>query len=94
MVLEIPRMYSFSWWSGVPSIEKQPINTWPLLWLDKIQKNELPKLWRQGQGFVLVSSDTYQFFKKMAVSPENDELLHEVRQTMVPIFAIQDLTLY
>jgi hypothetical protein len=93
-VLEIPGMYSFSLWSGVPSIEEQPINTWPFLWPDKIQKNELPKLRQQSQGCVLVSSDTYQFFKEMAVSPGNDELLREVEQTMVPIFAIQDLTLY
>jgi hypothetical protein len=93
-VLEVPGMYSFSLWSGVPSIEEQPISTWPFLWPDKIQKNELHKLRQQGQGCVLVSSDTYQFFKKMAVSPGKDELLREVEQTIVPIFAIQALTLY
>jgi hypothetical protein len=93
-VLTVPGLYSFSLWSGVPSIEEQRINTWPFLWPDKIQKNELPKLRRQGQGCVLVSRDMYQFFQQFAVFPGNDEILFEVRRTMKPIFALQDLTLY
>ena len=93
-VLTVPGLYSFSLWSGVPSIEEQPINTWPFLWPDKIQKNELPKLRRQGQGCVLVSRDMYQFFRQFAVSHGNDEILSEVQRTMKPIFVLQDLTLY
>src|SRR5215469_12497794 len=93
-MLTVPGLYSFSLWSGVPPAEGKRLNSWPFLWSDEVQKNELPKLRQQNQGCVLVSRDMYQLFKQLAVSPGNDELLSEIQRTMRPIFAFQDLTLY
>ena len=94
MVLMVPGLYSYSLWSGVPPIEQKPINAWPFLWPDEVQKNELPKLRQQNRGCVLVSWDRYRFFRRLAVSPGNDGLLSEIQRTMKPIFAFQDLTLF
>lgn len=93
-VLTIPGLYSFSLWSGVPPVEEKRFNSWPFLWPDEVRKNELPKLRQQNRGCVLVSRDSYRFFRQFAVSPGNDEVLSEVQRTMRPIFALQDLTLY
>ncbi|MBV8552559.1 MAG: hypothetical protein JOY54_14770 [Acidobacteriaceae bacterium] len=94
VLLTLPGMYSFSIWSGVAPIEEKRINTWPFLWPDEIQKDTLPKLRRQRQGCVLVNQEVYSFFKSLAVSRGHDELLSEIQQTMTPIFAAQDFTLY
>jgi hypothetical protein len=93
-VLLVPGMYSYSLWSGVPPFEEKRINSWPFLWPSEVQKNELPKLRQQNRGCVLVSRDMYELFRRIAVSPGNDQLLSEVRRTMRPIFKLQDLTLY
>jgi hypothetical protein len=93
-VLVIPGLYSFSVWSGVPPIEDKRFNTWPFLWPDEVEKNELPKLRRSDRGCVLTSEKTYRFFENLAVKPGNDELLSNVRQTMTPIGTVQDFTLY
>ena len=90
----VPGLYSYSLWSGVPPVEQKQINTWPFLWPDEVQKNELPKLRQQNRGCVLVSWEWYGFFKRIAVSPGNDALLSEIQRTMRPIFAFQDLTLF
>jgi hypothetical protein len=87
-------MYSCSLWSGVPPVKVSRINTWVFLCPDKVQKDELPKLRQQSQGCALVSLDMYQFFKSMAVFPENDGLLYEVQRTMVQSLQFKDLTLY
>ena len=94
VVLLVPGLYSYSLWSGVPPVEQKQINTWPFLWPDEVQKNELPKLRQQNRGCVLVSWEWYGFFKRIAVSPGNDALLSEIQRTMRPIFAFQDLTLF
>jgi hypothetical protein len=94
VVLLVPGLYSYSLWSGVPPIEQKPINSWPFLWPDEVQKNELSKLRQQNRGCVLVSRDWYRFYRGFAVSPGNDGLLFEIRRTMKPIFAFQDLTLF
>ena len=93
-VLTIPGLYSFPLWSGVPPAEEKRFNSWPFLWPDEVQKNVLPRLRQQSRGCVLVSHDTYDFFKQFAVSPGNDALLSEIQQTMRPITTVQDLTLY
>jgi hypothetical protein len=93
-VLTIPGMYSFSLWSGVPPAEERRINSGLFIWPKEILENELPKVRNQNQGCVLVSKDIYSFFKQFAVSKGSDELLSEVRRTMKPIWAVQDLTLY
>jgi hypothetical protein len=93
-VLTIPGLYSYSLWSGVPPAEEKQINSWPFLWPEEVQKNELPKLRRQIGGCVLVDRDMYQFFRQYATSPGSDELLSEVQRTMKPVFAREGLTLY
>jgi hypothetical protein len=93
-VLLVPGLYSYSLWSGVPPVEKKQINSWPFLWPDEVQKNELSKLRQQNRGCVLVSREVYGFYKSNAVSPGNDGLLSEIQRTMRPIFALQDLTLF
>jgi hypothetical protein len=94
VVLLVPGIYSYSLWSGVPPIEQKQINSWPFLWPDEVQKNELSKLRQRNQGCVLVSRDWYRFYRGIAVSPGNDGLLLEIQRTMKPIFAFQDLTLF
>lgn len=93
-VLTLPGLYSFPIWSGVPPAENKRFNTWPFLWPDEVQNNELPNLQGKARGCVLVSQDVYEFFRGYAVSPGTDALLKEIRHTMRPIAAIQDLTLY
>jgi hypothetical protein len=93
-VLTLPGLYSFPLWSGVPPAEEKRFNTWPFLWPDEVQNNELPELQGKARGCVLVSQDVYDFFRGYAVSPGTDALLKEIRQTMRPIAAVQDLTLY
>ena len=94
-VLMVPGLYSFSLWSGVPPFEKKRINSWPFLWPDEVQKNELRKLRNQRQGCVLVSQHAYRFFKHFGGAQRNDEqLLSEIQQTMRPIYIVQDVTLY
>src|SRR5262249_10660416 len=88
-----PGLYSYSLWSGVPPIEQKQVNSWPFLWPDEVQKNELPKLRQQDRGCVLVNRDRYVFFKRIAVSPNNG-LLSEIQRTMRPIFTLQDITLF
>lgn len=93
-VLTIPGLYSYSLWSGVPPAEEKRINSWPFLWPQEVQKNELPKLRQQSGGCVLVDRDVYQFFRQYATSGGGDELLSEVERTMRPVFTSQGLTLY
>jgi hypothetical protein len=93
-VLLVPGLYSYSLWSGVPPVEQKQINSWPFLWPDEVQKNELSTLRQQNRGCVLIGWDAYRFYKWMAVSPGNDGLLSEIQRTMRPIFAVQDLTLF
>jgi hypothetical protein len=64
------------------------------LWPDEVQKNELRKLQQQRQGCVLVSQDAYLFFKHIAGSQRNEQLLPEIQKTMRPIYKVQDVTLY
>jgi len=59
-----------------------------------MENKELPKLRQSDHGCVLTSETTYRFFKRVAVTPGNDELLSNVRQSMTPIATVQDLTLY
>jgi hypothetical protein len=92
-VLLVPGLYSFSLWSGVPPVEEKRINTWPFLWPDEVQRNDLPRLQHWNRGCVLVSRDMYQFFRQFAVSRQ-DRLLSEVQRTLRPNFTLQDLTLY
>src|SRR5215467_6750650 len=94
VVLLVPGLYSYSLWSGVPPIEQKPINSWPFLWPDKVQRSELSRLRQQNQGCVLVDREMYRFYKRKAVSPGNDELLSEIQRTMRPIFALRDITLF
>jgi hypothetical protein len=93
-LLTLPGMYSLSVWSGVPPFEERRFNSWPFLWQDEVQKEVLPKLRKQKQGCVLVSQKDYDFFKGIAISPGNDELLFEIQRTMTPIFTKQTYTLY
>lgn len=93
-VLTIPGLYSFTLWSGVPAADDKRFNSWPFLWPDEVENKELPKLRQSDRGCVLTSEGVYRFFKRVAVTPGNDELLSNVRQTMTPIATVQDLTLY
>jgi hypothetical protein len=94
-VLMVPGLYSFSLWSGVPPFEEKRINSWPFLWSDEVQKNELRKLRDERRGCVLVSQDAYRFFKHFGGSQRNNEqLLMVIQQTMRPIYTVQDVTLY
>jgi hypothetical protein len=94
VVLLVPGLYSYSLWSGVPPIEQKQINSWPFLWPDEVRKNELSRLRQQNRGCVLVSRDAYGSYRRLAVSPGNDEILFEIQRTMRPIFAFQDFTLF
>jgi hypothetical protein len=93
-VLMIPGTYSVSLWSGVPPAEDKRFNSWPFLWPDEVENNELPKLRQSDRGCVLTSESVYHFFKQFAVTQGNDKLLSYVRQTMTPIATVRDLTLY
>jgi hypothetical protein len=93
-VLTVPGMYSYSIWSGVPPFEERRINSWPFLWPNEALQHDLPRLREQNQGCVLVNAKEYRFFKNIAVSRGNDELLSEIRRTMIPIFTVGDITLY
>ena len=94
VVLTTPGMYSYSIWSGVPPAEEKRINAWPFLWPEEILRKDLPKLREHDGGCVLVNEAEYRFFKHIAVSTGNDELLPEIQRTMTPIFTFQDITLY
>ena len=94
VVLTIPGMYSYSIWSGVPPAEAKRINSWPFMWPDEVLKVDLPKLQQQDRGCVLVDQSVYQFFKDIAVSRGNDEILSEVQRTMSPIYKFGDITIY
>ena len=94
-VLTVPGLYSFSLWSGVSPFEEKRFNSWPFLWPDEVQKNELRTLRQQRQGCVLVSQEAYRFFKHFGSSQHSDEqLLAEIKQTMRPIYTVQDVTVY
>jgi hypothetical protein len=93
-VLMVPGLYSFSLWSGVSPFEEKRINSWPFLWPDEVQKNELRNLRNQRQRCVLVSQEAYRFFKHFGGSQRNEQLLPEIQQTMRPIYTVQDVTLY
>lgn len=93
-VLTVPGMYSYSIWSGVPPFEERRINSWPFLWPNEALQHDLPRIRAQDQGCVLVNARQYYFFKNIAVSRGNDELLSEIRRTMTPIFTLGDVTLY
>jgi hypothetical protein len=93
-VLTLPGLYSFSIWSGVPPVEDKRINGWPFLWPEEVEKEALPKVRGTAQGCVLVDRKEYEFFKSLAVLKGHDELLTEIQRTMVPIYSVQDLTLY
>jgi hypothetical protein len=93
-VLMIPGLYSFSLWSGVPAAEKRQIDSWPFYWATEVQRDELPKLRQQNQSCVLVSTEMYLFWRNMAITKGNDELVSEIRRTMTPIFELDDITLY
>jgi hypothetical protein len=93
-VLTIPGLYSYSLWSGVPPAEEKRINSWPFLWPEEVQRNELPKLRHQNGGCVLVDRNMYQFFRQYATTGGSDVLLSEVERTMKPVFRLQGLTLY
>ena len=94
-VLMVPGLYSFSLWSGVSPFEEKRINSWPFLWPDEVQKNDLRKLRDQRQACVLVSQEAYRFFKHFGGSQRNGEqLLPEIQRTMRPIYTVQDVTLY
>ena len=93
-VLTIPGMYSYSIWSGVPPAEAKRINSWPFMWPAEVLKEDLPKLQQQERGCVLVDRSEYQFFKKIAVSQGDDEILSAVQRTMNPVFTFEHITLY
>jgi hypothetical protein len=85
-VLTIPRMASFSLWSGVPLVEAHSP--------DDISESELRDLRQRNQGCVLFSRDNYLFWRELAISQGTDALLPEIQRTMDAIFAGPDLTLY
>jgi hypothetical protein len=93
-VLTLPGLYSYSLWSGVPSVEEKRINSGPFLWPEEILNRDLPKLREKEGGCVLVSGKQYRFFKSIAVSQNNDEILSEVQRTMSPIYKFGDITIY
>jgi hypothetical protein len=93
-VLAVPGLYSLSIWSGIPPFEQRRINSWPFLWPPEDQLKELSQLRDQPKGCVLISHDVYVFFKRLAVSPGNDELILEIQRTMRPIYKGPDATLY
>jgi hypothetical protein len=93
-VLTLPGLYSYSLWSGVPSVEEKRINSGPFLWPDEILERDLPKLREQEGGCVLVNAKQYRFFKSIAVSQAQDEIVPEVQRTMNPIYRFGEITIY
>jgi hypothetical protein len=93
-VLTLPGLYSFSLWSGVPPSERMRVNSWPFLWSDQLQETELRRVREENRGCVLVNRKVYYFFRSLAVSPGEDRLLPEIRETMRPVFMDHDFTLY
>ena len=94
VVLTIPGMYSYSIWSGVPPAEEKRINSWPFMWPEEFLKEDLPKLREQDGACALVNRSKYEFFKSIAVSPGNNQIVSDIQRTMSPLFTFEDITLY
>lgn len=68
----------------IPLAETQRLNFWPFLFSKETDIRELDQVRRQNQGCVLVSENMYRFFRGLAVSPNAEEMLDEIRRTMIP----------
>ena len=93
-VLMMPGLYSLSLWSGVPPFESKRFNSWTFMWPEDVQKHEMHDIRQNSRNCVLVDENAYKFFREFAISKGTDELLTEIRQTMSPIAAVEDITIY
>ena len=89
-VLTVPRMPSFSLWSEVPMVEPKRIASGP----QDIREEEVREVREHEGGCVLVSQNTYLFWREMRVTTDADRLLPEIEKTMNSISSVEDLTLY
>ena len=89
-VLTVPRMPSFSLWSEVPMVEPKRMMAGP----DDIREEEVREVREHEGGCVLVSEDTYLFWRKIGGVTGEDRLVPEIEKTMDSISSVQDLSLY
>jgi hypothetical protein len=93
-VMMMPGLYSFSLWSGVPPFEGKRFNSWVFLWPEDVEEHEMRDIRENSHSCILVSGNIYKFFRKLTISKGNDKLLTEIQQTMNPIAAVKDITIY
>jgi hypothetical protein len=89
-LLSVPRMPSYSLWSMVPMAEPKWITSGP----EDIREEEVREIREHEGGCVLVSQDTYLFWRKIKGSTDSDRLVSEIERTMNSISSVQELTLY
>jgi hypothetical protein len=83
-------MPSFSLWSEVRLVEPKRITSGP----EDIRAEEVREVGEHERGCVLVSHDTYLFWRKIKGAANADRLLPEIDRTMNSISSVQGLTLY
>jgi hypothetical protein len=93
-VMMMPGLYSFSLWSGVPPFEGKRFNSWVFLWPEDVEEHEMRDIRENSHSCILVSGNIYKFFRELTISKGNDKLLTEIQQTMNPIAAVKDITIY
>jgi hypothetical protein len=85
-VLTVPRMPSFSLWSEVPMVEPKRIISGP----EDIREEEVRAVLEHEGGCVLVSQNTYEFWRMMKGATDEDRMLPEIERTMNSISSVRD----
>jgi len=86
-VLTVPRMPSFSLWSEVPMVEFRRIASGP----EDVREEEVRELREHEGGCVLVSPNTYLFWREIRGATDADQLLPEIERTMNSISSVPDV---
>jgi hypothetical protein len=86
-VLTVPRMPSFSLWSEVPMVEPKRITSGP----EDVREEEVRKVREHEGGCVLVSPNTYLFWREIRGDTNADRLLPEIEKTMNSISSVPDV---
>src|SRR5262249_50898143 len=85
-VLTVPRMPSFSLWSEVQMVEPQRITSGP----EDVREEEVREVREHEGGCVLVSLNTYLFWREKRGATDADPLLPEIEKTMNSISSVED----
>jgi len=85
-VLTVPRMPSFSLWSEVPMVEPKRITSGP-----EDVREEVREVREHEGGCVLVSPNTYLFWREIGRATDAGPLLPEIERTMNSISSVPDV---